>query len=161
MRNGMYVSILAVILAYVMLACGMPHPASVPRCSVGEFLDLTYDRQRSEIRLCSPSRQVDLYMRTMERTHPPRIGLADIVAKSGSEVVPALLEEMKYRTSSASQIESVVFLFLRMKQLGTYDASGDPLILEEISSAVESIHEPQSRAICDDMLEAIRDPRRS
>jgi hypothetical protein len=145
-----------VALAIAVLTACAATSASGDRCSVEDFLALPYAEQTTGIRDCSPAQQVDLYMRTVERTHPPEIALADSIAPTGPQLVPALLEELTYRTSHAAQVEFLVYVFLRMKNLGYYDASNDPLVIGDISKGIESIGEPETKAWCNEMLESIR-----
>jgi hypothetical protein len=125
-------------------------------CAVAVFLKMPFEQQKKEILHCSPSRQVDLYMRVVENTHPPEISLADSIAPTGHDLVPALLEELKYRTPLASQVGSLLFVFVRMKHLGYYDAASDPKLIRDIEERVKLIGEPESRGAAEELLESLR-----
>ena len=69
--------------------------------------------------------------------------------------MPHLLEELQYRAPLASQVESLLFVLVRMKRLGYFDAASDPELLGKIEERVNVIGGPEARAWSKELLEEL------
>lgn len=86
--------------------------------------------------------QVDLYLKAMHEIHPPDLGLADVVATHGADIVPVLkarlagVEDWDYRKMK------LIDVFLRMHEMGSYAVAADRELMHFLEQQVAGMEDP-------------------
>lgn len=119
------------------------------------FLKLPMNERRAAITQYPLQQQVDLYLLAMKRKHPPDLGLADAVAKSGSRIVPYLLERLRGETSEFAKLQ-LLDVLERMESLGYYSVSTDKQAMAVAEYEVSLMSDPQWKAMSCAVLQKIR-----
>lgn len=123
------------LLSHAALADGNPEPSAcsdLVRASEGEFRLRTANQP--------PAEQVATYLCVVRKTHPPRIGLARVLAERGESVARAVLGAIESEENRLS-MPQLLLVLVAMKRAGTYDISADRRLMDDLRMQVELIEE--------------------
>lgn len=117
------------------------------------FLSRPMNERREIIVQYPTEKQVDLYLLAMQK-HPPDLGLADAVAKSGAKLVPILIQRIQREQSEIAKVQ-LIDIFERMQSLGYYAVASDEATMTILASQVGAIKDDGWRAMAADLLDKI------
>lgn len=98
-------------------------------------------RQREEWSEASNERRYDIFVCSQEYIVPPRLQFADAFAAEGASVVPFLGDKLRRATDDES-IKDIIFVFVRMDRIGTYDAKSDSELMALMTERAADIGDP-------------------
>ena len=119
------------------------------------FLDLPRDQRAAAIAGYPPEQQVDLYLWDLRVKHPPALELADAVARSGDRVLPILVRRIATEESERTRVD-LLYVVLRIQELGVVDVAQDTEIMSALGAYVASIEDPDWNRQARDILIGIQ-----
>lgn len=122
--------------------------------ATNEFLRQTIPERRASILQYPLEQQVDLYLAAM-RLHPPDLGLANVIASNGANVVPFLIARLG---KEAGDIEKthLISVFLEMQRSGYFRVASDRPTMLFLEQQVALLKDPFWRNQASDRLREIR-----
>ena len=144
----------ALVMTLALVSLGV-HAGGID-CSVQEVLQMTYKERLEALKRCSPPEQAELYIRSVEASHPPQLSLADAISPSGAALVPHLIRTLDEQPESAARLGFVLFAMVRMKDTGSFDASRDPSLLGDMKARVSAIKDPEARAWSEELMASLK-----
>ncbi len=81
--------------------------------------------------------QVDLYLKSMLEIHPPDLGLADVLASNGADIVPILKDRIIIEIHNDFSKMILVDVFLRMHERGYYSIASDSETMDFLEQQTE------------------------
>jgi len=119
------------------------------------FLELPRDQRKAALEQHPPEEQVDLYVSAMLVKHPPDLELADAVAANGTRVLPLLIERLQAEKREVVQVD-LLYVLLRMQQMGEADVAGDAETMATLEGVVSAMKDPAWKREASDFVNRIR-----
>ena len=118
-----------------------------------DFVRHSYSEQRRLILNYPLEQQVDLYLKVMRETHPPNMGLADIVASHGADIVPILRERLAAEDNGSEEQDfnkmNLFSVFWRMQAFGHFQVASHREIMTLLKQQAVLIQDPTWKGIAD------------
>lgn len=120
---------------------------------LNDFLRHGSAEQRTMISAYPIDAQLDLYTAAMLQ-EPPHMGLADVVAKNGRQLVPMVLTRLSSDMSDIKKC-NLVYLLTRVVALGYYDVGSDLQAVSELRTQIAAVKDQFWKERCDAYLNEI------
>ena len=120
------------------------------------FFALGPDEQIVAIQGYPPERAFALYLQAMSYYKPQPEELGRVLAKGGSEVIPAVKTSLAAETTAQSDMLPVIRLLRWMARDSYYAVAADTELMVLVGHRVQEIEHPRSRHILDYYLAQIR-----
>ena len=110
-----------------------------------EFVRKSSPEQHRLILSYPLDQQVDLYLKTMLERHPPDLGLADVVASHGADIVPILRARLATEDQDINKMH-LIDVFYKMQVRGYYSVAADSEIIVLLENQAEMmVNDPWKR----------------
>lgn len=109
-----------------------------------EFFELPLAEQHVRLTALPIEEQVEIYLYAVTARHPPDLGFAVDVAKSGAVAVPVLLRRLENTHEEGAQ-QKLLYVFEWMAKLRSYDVRADATALEILRRTVTNMRNPLYR----------------
>ena len=119
-----------------------------------EFLALPFSERPRALASYPLREQVDLYLSAMLVKHPPQLELADVLAASGSEVLPILIERIRGEEHDLDKV-NLIYVVERMQELGYLPIASDAKIMAALRAEIASMKDGGWRTTAEESLERI------
>ena len=123
---------------------------AAPTCGSNEkeeliesFTRLSLPEARSAILNYPLELQVDLYVASMMKNHPPDLGLTSVLASHGEQVVPHLLRRLtENKTDWDIEKTHLIAVFEDMQIFQIYDVASDETVMRILNQQIIAMKEP-------------------
>lgn len=130
------------LVSLLLVGCVPPQtllaPREAPPAKYQEFFRLPLYRQGQEIKNYSIEEQIDIYLYAVQKKHPPVLGFAYDIARSGAAAVPIVIQRLRDAQSDLTKAD-LIYVFEAMAVLGSYDVKGDPEVMRALKEAVSTM----------------------
>lgn len=145
----------------LLIACSGTRPTQAcGECDWGRFRALDHQQKQASLRGCSPEEKVDLFLKWSFYTIPANNDLVDTMASFGRSIVPEIMS----RVERAGELQDdlvkpeLLFVLVRMQDLGSYAVSADSDLMKRLESAVAAIQDSALREAAEENLGWLRGP---
>jgi hypothetical protein len=102
----------------------------------------------------APDRRIAIFVAATENLHPRPIGLHDVIAERGSEVVTPLLGALSESSNAETQVD-IIDVFLSMQRNGYYDLARESAVIVRLERHVDNMPSGTMKRVAENKVQQI------